>query len=212
MSVFIRSAVQMSKAAFSTVASGAGKAAIQQPRPVYAKVYIPKSFNFRGSRKRLIQHGVNALLPTAELKHPESYIDATQVDGKSSVNLASLPGSERSWKSPAISKRKAAVLRKEAIRKGTYGKFDSEKGGIGWDPMWDVELAKASLGGLGRYTALRVPKKSSRKRTREMRAQKIETAMIGMDERMEEVQAVKHRNKPPVTFESTYKELMKVKK
>lgn len=212
MSVFIRSAVQMSKAAFSTVTSGAGKAAIQQPRPVYAKVYIPKSFNFRGSRKRLIQHGVNALLPTAELKHPESYIDATQVDGKSSINLASLPGSERSWKSPAISKRKAAVLRKEAIRKGTYGKFDSEKGGIGWDPMWDVELAKASLGGLGRYTALRVPKKSSRKRTREMRAQKIETAMIGMDERMEEVQAVKHRNKPPVTFESTYKELMKVKK
>jgi hypothetical protein len=45
-----------------------------------------------------------------------------------------------------------------------------------------------------------------------MRAQKIETAMIGMDERMEEVQAAKHRNKPPITYESTYKKLMKVKK
>jgi hypothetical protein len=29
---------------------------------------------------------------------------------------------------------------------------------------------------------------------------------------MEEVQAAKHRNKPPITYESTYKKLMKVKK
>lgn len=206
MSAFIRPMFKLSKAAFSTATIEGGIGATTQI-PVH--VVIPKSYNLRGSRKRLIQHGVNALLPTAELKHPESYVDATQ---SSTINLASLPGSERLWKPPAISKRKAAVLRKQAIRNGTYGKFDSEKGGVGWDPMWDVELAKASLGGLGRYTALRVPKKSSRKRTREMRAQKIETAMVGMDERMEEVQAAKHRNKPPVTFESTYKELMKVKK
>jgi hypothetical protein len=208
MSFFSRSFFTISKAAFSTATSPAGIVTLEQQIPVPTRVFIPKSFNLRGSRKRLIQHGLNALLPTAELKHPESYV----AENKNSINLASLPGSERSWKPPALSKRKAAVLRKEAIRNGTYGKFDSEKGGVGWDPMWDVELAKVNLGGLGRYTALRVPKKSSRKRTREMRAQKIETAMIGMDERMEEVQAAKHRNKPPVTFESTYKELMKVKK
>ena len=208
MSSFIRSVCTISKAAFSTATLEGGSATIQRHIPP-----IPKSYTLRGSRKRLMQHGVNALLPTAELKHPESYADANQSDRTtSSINLASLPGSERLWNPPALSKRKAAVLRKEAIRNGTYGKFDSEKGGIGWDPMWDVELAKASLGGLGRYPALRVPKKTSRTRTREIRAQKIETAMVGMDERMEEVQAAKHRNKPPVTFESTYKELMKVKK
>jgi hypothetical protein len=201
----------MAKAAFSTAtgtSSLTGTAASQQQIQVPTRVFIPKSYNLRSARKRLIQHGVNALVPTAEIKHPESY----DAENKSSINLASLPGSERSWKSPAISKRKAAVLRKEAIRNGTYGKFDSEKGGIGWDPKWDVELAMATLGGLGRYSALRVPKKSTRNRTREMRAQKIETAMIGMDERMEEVQAAKHRNKPPITYESTYKNLMKVKK
>ena len=103
------------------------------------------------------------------------------------------------------------MLRKEAIRDGTYGSFDAEKG-TGWDSAWDVELAMANPRGLGRYNALRIPKKSAQRRSREERAQKIEAKMEGMDERMEELQAEKHRNKPPKTFESTYKELMRVKK
>lgn len=206
MSAFIRSAftvMMMPKAAFSTATTESAIGGARKHK--YPRVVIPKTItNLRGSRKRLMQHGVKALLPTAGLRHPENYPDPT------SVNLASLPGSERSWKPPALSKRKAAVLRKEAIRNGTYGKFDSETG-VGWDPEWDVQLAKSTMGGLGRYMAIRVPKKASHMRTREMRAQKIEAAMVGMDERMEEVQAAKHRNKPPVTFESKYKALSKRK-
>lgn len=160
----------------------------------------------RGSRKRLIRHGVSALLPSAKIKHPESYA------GQENVTVESVPGSERQWKRPLLSKRRAAVLRKEAIRTGTYGTFDPERGGVGWDPAWDVELAKANPHSLGRYTAMRVPKKDKRVRSREVRAQKIESAMVGMDERMEELQAAKHRNKAPVTIENTYKELMRVKK
>ena len=160
----------------------------------------------RGSRRHLIKQGLNALLPTAQIKYPENYI------GQENVTPASVSGSERSWKPPVLSKRRAAMLRKEAIRNGTYGTFDPEKGGVGWDPSWDVQLAVANPHGLGRYTAMRVPKKASHQRSREMRAQKIEAAMEGMDERMEEIQAAKHRNKPPVTFENTYKKLMKVKK
>lgn len=208
MSAFIRSAftVMMTKAAFSTTSTTESAIVGGARKHKYPRVVIPTAITtLRGSRKRLIQHGVKALLPTAGLRHPENYADPT------SVNLASLPGSERSWRPPALSKRKAAVLRKEAIRNGTYGKFDTETG-LGWDPQWDVQLATATMGGLGRYMAIRVPKKASRMRTREMRAQKIEAAMVGMDERMEEVQAAKHRNKPPVTFESKYKELLKAKK
>jgi hypothetical protein len=193
MSAFIRTAVLRTKA---TVAVAMESLTL----PIAA---APK-LRFRGARKRLMQHGLNALLPTAQIKHPECY--------PTGIDVKLLPGSERSWKSPLISKRRAAMLRKDALRSGTYGVFDSEKGGLGWDPAWDVELAKANPSGLGRYTAMRVPKKASRRRTREARAQKIEAALVGMDERMEEMQAAKHRNKPPVTFESTYKKLMRAKK
>jgi hypothetical protein len=191
MSAFIRTATIMMRASVPVMAAAD-----------IAVAAAPK-LRFRGARKRLIQHGLSALLPAAQVKHKENYA--------ADVNVASLPGSERSWKPPILSKRRAAMLRKEAIRNGTYGKFDSEKGGVGWDPQWDVELAKANPSGLGRYTALRIPKKAAHRRTREARAQKIEAAMEGMDERMEEMQAARHRNKPPVTFENTFKNLMKVK-
>lgn len=102
------------------------------------------------------------------------------------------------------------MLRKDAIRSGTYGTFDAATG-TGWEASWDLDLAMANPRGLGRYNALRIPKKTAQRRSREARAQKIEAKMVGMDERMEELQAAKHRNKPPVTFESTYKDLMKVK-
>lgn len=156
---------------------------------------------FRGARKRLQQHGVLALLPSAQAKFQDN----------PDIDISSLPSSERSWYPPALSKRQAAMLRKQAIRDGTYGSFDAEKG-TGWDSAWDVELAMANPRGLGRYNALRIPKKSAQRRSREERALKIESKMEGMDERMEELQAEKHRNKPPKSFESTYKELMRVKK
>jgi hypothetical protein len=156
---------------------------------------------FRGARKRLQQHGVQALLPSSQAKFQDN----------PDIDISSLPSSERSWYPPALSKRKAAMLRKEAIRDGTYGSFDVEKG-TGWDSAWDVELAKANPRGLGRYNALRIPKKSAQRRSREERAKNIEAKMEGMDERMEELQAEKHRNKPTQSFENRYKELMTVKK
>jgi hypothetical protein len=171
---------------------------------VSAEVTPP--LRFPGARKRLVQHGIKALLPSAHAKFQDK--NAASADN---VDISSLPSSERAWYPPLLSKRKAAMLRKEAIRSGTYGSFDADKG-TGWDSSWDVELAMANPHGLGRYSALRIPKKSAQRRSREERAQKIEAKMEGMDERMEQLQAEKHRNKPPVTFENTFKELMKVKK
>jgi hypothetical protein len=151
---------------------------------------------------------VQALLPIAKSKFPDSITASPDL---SVVDVSMLPSSERVWRRPLLSKRKAAVLRKEAKRTGTYGSFDPDKG-TGWDPVWDVELAMANPRCLGRYTALRVPKKSVQRRSREERAQNIEAKLEGMDERMEELQAERHKNKPPDTFENTYKNLMKVKK
>jgi hypothetical protein len=156
---------------------------------------------FRGARKRLQRHGVQALLPSAHARYQDN----------PDVDISSLPSSERIWRPPLLSKRKAAMLRKEAIRTGSYGSFDAEKG-TGWDSAWDVELAVANPQGLGRYSYLRIPKKSAQRRSREERALKIEAKMEGMDERMEQLQADRHKNKPIKTFEHTYKELMKVKK
>jgi hypothetical protein len=189
---------------FSTVSRLATAANTTQPAAAST------ALRFRGARKRLGQHGVQALLPTAKSKFPDSTTTLTSPD-QSVVDVSMLPSSERVWRRPLLSKRKAAVLRKEAKRTGTYGSFDPQTG-TGWDPIWDVELAMANPRCLGRYTALRVPKKSAQRRSREERAQNIESKLEGMDERMEELQAERHKNKPPVTFENTYKNLMKVKK
>ena len=63
----------------------------------------------RSALRQLCRHGIEALRPQ-------------KVNDK--------------WRSPRISRRVAADLRKAAIRNGTYGKFDTETG-IGWDPAWD---------------------------------------------------------------------------
>lgn len=48
------------------------------------------------------------------------------------------------WRSPRISARRAAQMRKEAIRNGTYGSYDPETG-IGWDPSWDRSYRHMAL-------------------------------------------------------------------
>jgi hypothetical protein len=97
-------------------------------------------------------------------------------------------------------------MRKQAVRDGTYGTFDTETG-AGWDSAWDLQLAKDSPEGSGRYRQ-GVHKKFSRVRSREMRAQKIEKNMEGMDQRMEDYYAEKAKRKPAKTFENVYKKLM----
>lgn len=131
---------------------------------------------FLASRKKLARFGVQALLPSV---HPK-YKDGEQDIDKLSVK-------ERVWHPPLISKRKINVLRNIAKVEGTYGTFDPETL-RGWDAQWDLELAVQRPRGTGRYMQLRKPRLTSRERSREERAQKIEAALEGMDERMEALQ------------------------
>ena len=159
---------------------------------------------FRSARKSLVRDGAKALLPSAHAKYRFDPVNPPPPN----VDPLQLPISDRVWHPPRISKRKAAVLRKQAQREGTFGSFDPVTG-QGWDPAWDLEVAMANPKGLGRYMRLRVPKKAKRHRTREERAQKIEEKLVGMDERMEELHAARHRSKPPPSFELTYRTLVK---
>jgi hypothetical protein len=45
----------------------------------------------------------------------------------------------RTWHKPKVSRRRANVLRKRAIRDGTYGTFSIDTW-EGWDPAWDSGL------------------------------------------------------------------------
>ena len=155
---------------------------------------------FQSAVRKLCNDGVEALKPQLVVTTgPESKVWSRSRRPDDGV-----------WRKPAISNRQMNVLRKQAQREGTYGSFDAETG-QGWDPQWDIELAKHRPRGQGRFS-LRVPKKSTHHRTREQRARKIEKSMEGMDEAIEEYYAAKHAAKPPKTFENHYKELMRVKK
>jgi hypothetical protein len=156
---------------------------------VGAAVAVPR---FRSAVRKLAQHGVQALQPQL------------QVRGEGEA------AEDRTWRPPAISGRIASVIRKQAVRDGTFGSFDKETG-AGWDPVWDVEMAKSKSAGSGRYRQ-GVHKHASRVRSREMRAQKIEKNMEGMDQRMEDYLAKKAGRKQPNTFENMYKKLMLGKK
>lgn len=113
------------------------------------------------------------------------------------------------WNPPAVSKRAANVIRKQAIQQGTYGSFDSTTG-IGWDPKWDIELANTNGNGhngyinSGRYN-IRPSKTTKRVRTREQRAQKIEQNMKTMDEKIDQYYTEKSEQKPIKDFEYYYK-------
>lgn len=160
----------------------------------------------------LARDGVEALKPQLVLsKYPDPpTLIRGGIPGTAQSSPKLLQESEddlrRSWHKPKVSRRKAHVLRKAAIRDGTYGSFDPQLGG--WDPAWDEEFLLKSASEQGRFR-LTVPKKTSRQRNREQRAQKIEKNMEGMDQRIEEYYAAKHAAKPPDTFENRYKKLMK---
>ena len=114
------------------------------------------------------------------------------------------------WKPALISNRVASVLRKQAIQEGTYGSFNTATL-RGWDSNWDVELATARSKGSGRIK-LRPPNKTSRQRTREKRAAKIESTMQDMGDRIETYYLDKQKAKPASTFENNYKQQMLVKR
>ncbi|KAL7492817.1 hypothetical protein ACHAWT_007919 [Skeletonema menzelii] len=134
------------------------------------------------------------------------------------------------WRKPAISRRVAGDLRKAAIRAGTYGKFDAETG-AGWDPAWDAPerrhplLDDASAVGdvasnealdsillgsnKGAIQSIRPPKETKRERTRETRAQKIESLLKDADNKIEEYRLEKEASKPKPGIEEEFKRAMK---
>jgi hypothetical protein len=170
--------------------------AVAKRRPKVFPEGSEAPLKFLAARKRLAWFGVDALLPSVHPKYK---------DGEQDVNKLSVK--ERVWHPPMISSRKINVLRKIAKVEGTYGSFDPETL-RGWDPQWDVALALQRTRGTGRYMTLRKPKLASRHRTREERAQKIEAAMVGMDERMEAMQAERiEKKKEPDSIMVKWKKL-----
>ena len=128
------------------------------------------------------------------------------------------------WRKPAISRRVAGDLRKAAIRSGTYGKFDAETG-IGWDPAWDAPDRRHPLAAgvedtrsmdsillgtnKGAIQSIRPPKETKRERSRETRAQKIESLIKEADAKIEEYRLEKEANKPKTGIEEEFKRAMK---
>ena len=112
------------------------------------------------------------------------------------------------WRSPIVSKRVANTLRKKALRDGTYGSFDTETG-AGWEPSWDLVL-KSSKYKVSRYGGILPPKKTSRERSREERAQKLEEQLETRLEKIEEYYAEKEESRvQDKSFEAHYKRLLR---
>eukprot|EP00522_Entomoneis_paludosa_P013945 CAMPEP_0172451598 /NCGR_PEP_ID=MMETSP1065-20121228/9576_1 /TAXON_ID=265537 /ORGANISM="Amphiprora paludosa, Strain CCMP125" /LENGTH=136 /DNA_ID=CAMNT_0013203561 /DNA_START=289 /DNA_END=699 /DNA_ORIENTATION=+ len=111
------------------------------------------------------------------------------------------------WRSPLISQRIVNVLRREAIRDGTYGEYNYESC-TGWDRNWDLQTEIDRKRGQGRHR-VQPPKRTLRARTRESRAQKIEKALEGMDERIEKFYADRAASRPHKDFQWHYKNIVK---
>ena len=105
------------------------------------------------------------------------------------------------WRSPIVSKRVVAVIRKHAIKDGTYGAFNPETG-KGWDPMWDNP---------GKIKTLRKPRETKRERTREARAVRIENLLETADENIEKYRLEKEAAKPDKGIEYWVKQITKKK-
>lgn len=135
------------------------------------------------SRLKLKNYGLQALLPSV---HPK-YKDGEQ-------DVAKLSVKERVWRPPMLNARKINNLRRIAKVEGTYGAFNPETL-KGWDPQWDLQLAILRSRSTGRYMQLRKPKLTASARTREARAQRIDDALVGMDERMEALQEARSKAK-----------------
>ena len=137
----------------------------------------------RSALRKLCQHGIEALRPQ-------------RVNDR--------------WRSPMVSKRVAADLRKAAIRSGTYGTFDAETG-IGWDPIWDSPQRSGVNAILGsnqsKIHSMRPPKEHKHDRTREARAQKIEALLAQADDKIEEFRLEIEAKKPKPGIEEVFKKM-----
>jgi patatin-like phospholipase/acyl hydrolase len=111
------------------------------------------------------------------------------------------------WYRPKISKRVANDIRKQAIQQGVYGNFNTQTG-IGWDPTWDVVLFANRYNSHRVQSAMSPSKKSSRQRTREDRATKLEESLGGQKELIENYYEEKVKSKvQDRSFEARYKRM-----
>ena len=74
--------------------------------------------------------------------------------------------------------------------------------------MEQEEERGGNYGGI-QLTLLRPPKETKRVRTREARAQKIESLVKGMDKKIEEFREEKMAKKPPPGIEEEFKKMVK---
>ena len=112
------------------------------------------------------------------------------------------------WKKPVVSRRIAKDLRKRAIKNGTYGAYDPEKG-IGWDKSWDEGLFGGKNVGKINWMEVRGFKDTKRERTRESRAQRVEGLLEVADDKIVEFRQKSRDNKPEGGVVNDLKRLIK---
>ena len=134
----------------------------------------------QGVIKKLAQHGAAALKPR---------------------KVPTAPGQVNPWRRPLVSRREAAVARKQALRDGTFGTFDPERGG--WLREWDPVRAPR---------VLIPPKGHKRDRTRAERFRNVEARLQDMPRLIEEHRKAVQARKPPPGVETLLKRLVRRRK
>lgn len=149
----------------------------------------------RSAVRHLIKNGAEALKP--QRTETKALIVGKEYIAKSAKVV---------WRRPVVSKRVANDMRKQALRDGTYGSFNSSTG-VGWDPEWDFVL-NAHQYKATRFGGIQPSKKTSRERTRDERAKKIEENLETQMEKMEEYYLEREESRVQDSgFEATFKRL-----
>eukprot|EP00904_Undaria_pinnatifida_P009232 jgi/Undpi1/5439/HiC_scaffold_2.g00718.m1 len=97
------------------------------------------------------------------------------------------------WRTPMVSRRKANVLRKKAMRDGSFGSVvidpDTGKATAGWDPAWDIFKPPTPR-------PLMPQKLHKNQRDRAKRAEKITAKMGEQENRLKDLNRVRAVPKP----------------
>lgn len=140
-------------------------------------------------------------LGDAALKPQKVVTDAT-----TSFNNHIAKPAREAWRRPVVSKRVANDLRKTALKQGTYGDFCSSTG-IGWNPEWDLVLQQQRYE-VTRFAGTKPAKKTSRERSREDRALKLEANLEGRLEAIEQYYTEKEESRvEDKSFEARMKKM-----
>jgi hypothetical protein len=89
------------------------------------------------------------------------------------------------WEKPILSARQQALLKKTAIKNGTFGSWTPGQGG--WLAAWDLPK---------QHNVMRPPKGHAIARREEERVKKIQAALVTMPKKIEEHRAALIKAKP----------------